>query len=125
MMIVALPIEPAGTVGHSWGKARQVAVAVVNGRDIESWTVHDVRWDLSHGEGSHGAHHARVVTFLRSHDVEAVGVDHVGESMARMLARMGIRLVTGTAGDARAAAVAVAGQTDASRPADGEARPRP
>lgn len=109
-MIVAMSVTDDGRVGHTWGKARQVAVAEADGQGINSWTVHEVRWDVAHDEGTHGAHHARVVKFLREHQVDAVVVDHVGEGMSRMLQTMGVRLVTGVHGDAKETVVAVASE---------------
>jgi predicted Fe-Mo cluster-binding NifX family protein len=110
-MILAVPVEPDGRVGHTWGKAAAVAVATVLDSTITRWEVHQVGWDLVHEEGPHGSHHARVVRFLREHGVEAVLVDHVGEGMRRMLTTMGIALHERTHGDARAAVLAVAGRT--------------
>jgi predicted Fe-Mo cluster-binding NifX family protein len=110
-MILAVPVEPDGRVGHTWGKAAAVAVATVTDGTITRWEVHQVGWDAAHDEGPHGTHHARVVRFLREHGVGAVLVDHVGEGMRRMLTTMGIALHERTHGDARAAVLAVAGRT--------------
>ena len=85
-----------------------MAVADADVDGLHSWTVHQVGWDVSHDEGTHGAHHARVVTFLREHHVAAVVVDHVGEGMTRMLQTMKVALVTGARGDAQAAVLDVA-----------------
>jgi predicted Fe-Mo cluster-binding NifX family protein len=109
-MILAVPVEPDGRVGHTWGKAAAVAVATVTHATITRWEVHEVGWDLVHEEGPHGAHHARVVRFLREHGVEAVLVDHVGAGMRRMLTTMGIALHERMHGDARAAVLTAAGQ---------------
>lgn len=106
-MIIAVAVAPDGTVGHSWGKAPSVVVARVEEGQILDWQPYDVDWDRSHDEGTAGSHHARIVTFLRAHAVEAVLVDHVGDGMRRMLGSMGIRLVEGIGGDARAAALGV------------------
>jgi predicted Fe-Mo cluster-binding NifX family protein len=102
-VIIAAAIEPDGTMGRAWGKAGTVAVARVTAGRIEEWQEHQVGWDQSHGQGTHGAHHARVVTFLREQGVEAVLAHHVGEGMRRMLASMGIALTEGVGGDVRAA----------------------
>lgn len=107
-MIVATPVDPGGQVGHTWGRARQVGVAEVSEGNVVRWEVHDVDWDRLHDEGTHGAHHARVVGFLRAHAVQVVLVDHVGDGMRRMLATMGIDLREGVRGDARSAALAAA-----------------
>lgn len=106
-MIIALPVTDDGLIGHSWGKARTVAVVDVDQDGVNDWTTYEVRWDISHDEGTHGAHHARVVAFLREHEVTAVVVDHVGDGMARMLRSMNIQLVMPASGDAGAAALAV------------------
>jgi predicted Fe-Mo cluster-binding NifX family protein len=99
----AVAVDESGNVGHSWGRAARVAVAeVVDGR-IEAWDEYDVGWDVSHDAGSHGAHHARVVRFLKEHDVGLVLAAHVGDGMVRMLDTMSIRLVRDAAGDARQA----------------------
>lgn len=107
-MIIGIPVTDDGLIGHTWGKAPYVAIATTGAKGIDTWTVHEVRWDLSHDAGSHGAHHAKVVTFLREQRVDTVVVDHVGEGMARMLQSMGVALVTGASGEARAAVLAVA-----------------
>ena len=106
-MIVAAAVEPDGHLGHSWGKARSVVVARVEGEQVLAWQVHQVSWDRLHDAGTHGSHHARVVSFLREHRVEAVAVDHVGEGMRRMLASMGVRLVEDVHGPAREALLAI------------------
>ncbi len=105
-MIVAVAVGPTGQVGHSWGKAQTVAVATVADGALTQWREFGVGWDVSHDQGSHGGHHARVVTFLREHAVQVVLVDHVGAGMARMLGTMGIVLQEGVTGDARAAVLA-------------------
>ncbi|MGB7979271.1 MAG: NifB/NifX family molybdenum-iron cluster-binding protein [Candidatus Nanopelagicales bacterium] len=107
-MIVAVAVEPTGMVGHSWGKAETVAVATVESGAVTGWQEFAVGWDVSHDAGSHGGHHARVVTLLREHAVQAVVVDHVGDGMRRMLGAMGLALHEGVTGDARLAAVAAA-----------------
>ena len=96
-MIIAAAIEPDGTMGRAWGKADTVAVARVRDGRIEDWQEHRVAWDQSHGQGTHGSHHARVVAFLQEQGVEAVLAHHVGEGMRRMLDAMG------ASGDVRAA----------------------
>lgn len=107
-MKVAVPIGPGATVGPRWGKADRVAVADVTGGAITGWEEFGVGWDVLHDEGTEGSHHARVVRFLRDNQVEVVAAPHVGDGMVRMLDTMGIRLVTGASGDARAAAVKAA-----------------
>jgi predicted Fe-Mo cluster-binding NifX family protein len=102
-VIVAAAVEPDGSVGHSWGKARSVVVATVEADEVADWRPYEVCWDLLHDEGTSGAHHARVVTFLRTHGVGMVLVDHVGDGMRRMLTSMGVDLCEDIRGDARAA----------------------
>jgi len=103
---VAVAVDPAGAVGHSWGKAPRVAVAEVSDGQIVRWQEFDVAWDVSHDAGTHGSHHARVVRFLKNNDVAVVLASHVGDGMVRMLDTMGIRLELGVAGDARQAVLA-------------------
>ena len=107
-MIIAVPVEPNGLVGHTWGRAPVVAVASVVDGQLETWDAFDVGWDISHGSGTHGSHHARVVGFLREHAIDVVAVDHVGDGMRRTLQSMGVTLVDGVAGTAREAVVEVA-----------------
>jgi predicted Fe-Mo cluster-binding NifX family protein len=102
-VIIAAAVEPDGSVGHSWGKARSVVVATIEADEVADWRPYEVCWDLLHDEGTPGAHHARVVTFLRTHGVEIVLVDHVGDGMRRMLTSMGVDLREGISGDAREA----------------------
>ena len=107
-MILAAAVDPEGSVAHSWGRAPAVAVARVEDGQILGWAEHPVGWDALHDEGTHGSHHARVVTFLRDNEVEVVLVDHVGDGMRRMLPSMGVRLIEGIQGDARQAMLAAA-----------------
>jgi predicted Fe-Mo cluster-binding NifX family protein len=102
-MIVVVPVSPDGTVGPSFGKAQQVAVAAVEGGAIVRWEVFDVGWDAVHDIGTHGSHHARIVTFLREHGVERVGARHIGDPMKRTLASMGVKSALGVEGQARTA----------------------
>lgn len=107
-MNIAVAVGPAGEVGHSWGRARTVAVAHVADGRIDGWEEFEVAWDVSHDAGTPGAHHATVVRFLKEHEVSAILVNRVGDSMARMLGTMGIDVQSGVSGDARAAAERVA-----------------
>jgi len=99
-MIIATPVDAAGQSAHAWGRAHWVAVAEVTDT-ITSWDVHEVSWDDLHDSGTHGSHHARVVSFLKDHGIQAIVVDHVGEGMARMLDTMNIPLLPASAGDAK------------------------
>lgn len=107
-MIIAAAVDADGLIAHSWGKARTVAVAEVEDDRVRDWQEYSVGWDVSHDEGPHGAHHARVVRFLRTHRVQAVLARQVGEGMRRMLGSMDVRLIEGAAGDARAVMLSVA-----------------
>ena len=107
-VIVALPVAPGRRLGPSWGRAPVVAVATVRDSAVAGWEEHEVRWDLSHDEGHHGSHHARVVRFLREHDVTAVAADHMGDPMVHTLGRMGVAVLLGAGDDAEAAALAAA-----------------
>ncbi|MEP7191987.1 MAG: NifB/NifX family molybdenum-iron cluster-binding protein [Actinomycetota bacterium] len=89
-----------------WGRADWVAVADVVGGEIVSWREVEVSWSRLHDEGTPGSHHARVVTFLREHQVEAVVANHMGDGMVRTLDTMGLPVHLGAAGDARAAVLA-------------------
>lgn len=102
-MIICSTLAPDGAVGGGLGRASRVAVAAVSAGAVDSWEEHDVDWDRLHGEGSEGAHHARIVRFLREHDVEVVIARGIGPGMQRTLATMGLRTVLGVEGDARAA----------------------
>jgi predicted Fe-Mo cluster-binding NifX family protein len=106
-MIVCIPVTKKGMVDPRWGRADWVALAdVVNGA-VVSWQEVEVSWSRLHDVGASGSHHARVVTFLREHHVEAVVVNHMGDGMLRMLGTMGLPVHLGAAGDAKAAVKAV------------------
>lgn len=107
-MIVCVPVTPDGAVDASWGRAPRAAVMRAEGGAIVSAEVFDVGWDVLHDVGTEGGHHARVARFLQDHAVEAVVANHMGPPMVHMLGEMGIRVVLGAAGDARAAALAAA-----------------
>ena len=106
-MIVCAPVTSEGLIDPRWGRADRVAVADVVGGEILSWLEVEVSWSRLHDEGTPGSHHARVVTFLRDHHVEAVLANHVGDGMVRTLDAMGLPLHLGAAGDARAAVQSV------------------
>jgi predicted Fe-Mo cluster-binding NifX family protein len=105
-MIVATPVDALGQTAHAWGKAHWVGVARLDETGVADWEVHETGWDVSHDQGNHGAHHARIVRFLRENAVEAVVVNHMGEGMRRVMAKMGIALLPATQGDARASVLA-------------------
>jgi predicted Fe-Mo cluster-binding NifX family protein len=107
MMRACVTVE-ADEVGRGWGRAERVAIAEVVDAAITSWSEHEVRWGDLHDSGTEGAHHARVVRFLREHEIDLVVVTNMGEDQHRMLTKMGIRVVLGATGDARAAVLAAA-----------------
>lgn len=111
-LVVCVPIGPDGRVGHSWGKAPAVALAVISDGAIVGWSEHAVGWDALHDEGTEGSHHARVVRFLREHDVAGVASAHMGPPMQNTLAKLGIAVDLGAQGDARTAALAVAARLE-------------
>jgi predicted Fe-Mo cluster-binding NifX family protein len=111
-VVVAVPLD-GDWVGARWGRAERVAVAVVTDGVISHWTEHPVGWNAAHDVGTEGQHHARIVNFLRDQRVQVVAADHVGAGMMRMLASMGVVLITGAHGPAREAAVAAAAATGA------------
>jgi predicted Fe-Mo cluster-binding NifX family protein len=108
-MIVCTPVTEEGTIDPRWGRADRVAVADVVDGEIVAWQEFGVDWSRLHNEGTPGSHHARVVTFLREHQVGAVVANHIGEGMVRVLDTMGLAVHLGAAGDARAAVQAVSG----------------
>ena len=87
-MMVCAPVTEEGMIDPRWGKADWVAVADVVDGEIVSWQEVEVSWSRLHDEGTPGSHHARVVTFLREHKIDAVVANHMGEGMVRTLATM-------------------------------------
>ena len=105
-MIVCAPVTEEGTIDPRWGRADRVAVAEVVGDEIVSWQEVEVSWSRLHDQGTSGSHHARVVTFLKEHQIEAVVANHMGDGMVRTLDTMSLLVHLGAAGDARAAVMA-------------------
>lgn len=99
-MKVLTTLDAGGNVGGGLGRAPRVGLATVEDGRITSWEEIPVGWDELHGQGAEGAHHARIVRFLREHQVGVVVAKGVGEGMQRVLGNMGIRLVLGVQGDA-------------------------
>lgn len=108
-MIVCTTLGPDGVVGGGLGRASHVALASVDDGQVTSWDEIEVGWDRLHGEGSEGSHHARIVKFLREHDVNVVVAKGIGEGMQRVLGNMGIQMALGLQGDARQAVTQAAG----------------
>jgi predicted Fe-Mo cluster-binding NifX family protein len=108
-MIVATPVTESGQSAAAWGKAHWIGVAGVEDGAVTAWQVHEVAWDVSHDEGTHGSHHARIVRFLKEHGIEAVVVDHMGPGMVQVMQTMRIPVLPASPGDAKASVlVAVA-----------------
>ncbi|WP_257477444.1 NifB/NifX family molybdenum-iron cluster-binding protein [Acidipropionibacterium jensenii] len=112
-MNLMIPVRPDATVEPRFGKDPMVAVARVDpDGTIQQWDTFQVDWDRLHDLGNEGSHHARIVTFLRDHGVDAVVATHVGAGMQRTLTSMGLPMLPSTRTDARAsvsAAVIAAG----------------
>ena len=100
-MRIATPVDADGNTAGAWGRAHWVAVAEVHEGAITDWEVHQVEWDRLHDTGTEGSHHARVASFLRLNDIQAVVLDHCGPGMTRMLLTMGIPQLPASPGDAR------------------------
>ena len=105
-MKIATPVDAAVKSAPAWGRAHWVAVADVTEGVITDWQVHEVSWDDLHDAGTHGSHHARIVTFLKDQQIQAIVVDHVGEGMQRMLATMSIPMLPASPGDAKLSVLA-------------------
>lgn len=101
-----IPVDPSGDVGPHFGKAQTVAIAQVADGELSGWDEVVVGWGDLHDSGTHGSHHARIVGFLREHRIEAVVARGAGEPMQRTLRAMGVQLVLGAQGPARAAILA-------------------
>ncbi len=106
-MSVCVTLGPDESVGGGLGRAARVALAAVENGSITSWEEIDVGWDKLHDSEAEGAHHARLVRFLRERKVATVVASGMGEGMRRVLANMGIRLVL-AGGGARDAVLAAA-----------------
>ncbi|MCE1178364.1 MAG: hypothetical protein LWW86_04960 [Micrococcales bacterium] len=107
-MHIVIPVTEDGQVDHRWGRAARVAVAAVEDGAVTSWTEHAVGWDVAHDEGTEGSHHARIVRFLREHQITHVMADHMGQGMVHTISRMGLPIARPTSPDAREAVAAYA-----------------
>ncbi len=105
-MIVATPVTAEGQSAAAWGRAHWIGVADVADGVVRDWQVHEVGWDESHDEGTHGSHHARIVRFLKEQGIQAVVVDHMGPGMVQVMQTMRIPLLPASPGDARASILA-------------------
>ncbi|WP_130865305.1 NifB/NifX family molybdenum-iron cluster-binding protein [Acidipropionibacterium timonense] len=105
-MNLMIPVRPDGSVEPRFGKAPMVAVATLDqSGEVTDWQTFQVDWDRLHDEGTEGSHHARIVRFLRDHDVDAVVATHVGPGMQRTLTSMGLPMLPATDADARTSVV--------------------
>lgn len=114
-MVICVPVTPEGMVDGGFGRAPRVAVIRVEGGEVVAADVHDVRWDELHDAGPEGSHHARIARFLIDNGVQGVAAGHIGPPMQHTMAKMGIRVWLGAAGDARDAAVGAARAAEAER----------
>jgi len=112
-MVVCVPVDVDGSIDPRWGRADRVAIAQASPEGITDWQEFDVGWSTLHDSGGEGSHHARVVRFLREHEVDAVVAHHMGPGMVHTLERMGLPVHLGAGGDAREAVfLALAGASN-------------
>lgn len=109
-MIIAVPVTTEGNVDPRWGKASTVAIAKVEGTEVTAWNEYNVNWDRLHDEGTEGSHHARIVKFLREHEVQAVVIDHCGAPMLNTMQKMNLVIALDAEGPARPTVLAAAPQ---------------
>lgn len=107
-MTLCLTITPDGNVGGGWGRANTVAIATVSDGAVTAVETIEVGWNALHDEGTEGSHHARIVRFLRDHNVTDVVTSHMGDGMQNTLTKLGIALRLGMSGDINAVIAAVA-----------------
>lgn len=93
--VVAIPVTPEGGVQQHFGRAPDMAVAVVDDQEIVDWRVEHVSWDVLHDQSEHGQHHARIVRFMRDNDVTVAAAGHMGPPMVNTLGKLGLSVVIG------------------------------
>ncbi len=93
---------PDGNIGGGWGRAHTVGIAKVDDGKVSEWRVEEVGWDVLHGTGTEGAHHARIVRFLNDNNVSVVATGHMGDGMQNTLSKMGVKIFLEVSGDAKA-----------------------
>lgn len=103
MVKFLIPVTENGEVDGGFGKAYRVAVGVFDGSEITEWNEEVVDWRTAHDEGTHGSHHARIVKYLREHEVTHVLTGHMGESMQNTISKLQLELKLNLSGDARTA----------------------
>lgn len=113
---VCVAVAADGSIDPRWGRADRVAIACVEDGQVVRWEEIQVSWGALHDQGAEGLHHARVVTFLRDHDVQLVVAAHMGEGMRHTLEKLGLPVELGHTGDARSAVLAVAATRGQRRP---------
>lgn len=101
MRTICIPIDDQGGVEPRWGKAPKVAIAKVDGGQVQAWEEFSVGWDVLHGQNGEGQHHARVAKFLMDHGVTEVAAQHMGHGMEHMLQSMHLELHLGVNGMAK------------------------
>ncbi|MCL2849072.1 MAG: NifB/NifX family molybdenum-iron cluster-binding protein [Micrococcales bacterium] len=112
--------------GGGLGRAHVLGVAEVVDAQVTAWSQHEVGWDVLHDEGPRGSHHARIVRFMREHEVGVVVTGHLGPPMHHTLTALGCKVVSGATGDARAAALAAVDAPASPAPVAGRGHgPRP
>ena len=100
-MIICAPVMANGDIDPRWGKADRVAVVEVEDGEILLWSEVEVGWSQLHDSGTHGSHHARIVTFLKENKIDAIVANHMGDGMVRMLETMKIPVYFEASGNAR------------------------
>lgn len=98
---VCAPVAADGTVDPRFGRAERVGIAEVRDRQLLRWTEVAVGWGELHDQGPQGAHHARVIRFLREHGVQVVLADHLGPGMQHSLQLLGVQVQLGATGNAQ------------------------
>ncbi len=104
--VVCLTTLANGQVGGGWGRADNVALVTVENGVVVSREDIVVGWNALHDTETDGGHHARIVRFLREHEVTDVATGHMGDGMQNTLTKLGTRLHLGVEGDAEAIALA-------------------
>lgn len=93
--VVALPVTPEELVDPRFGRASDVAIAVVEDDRVVDWRVEHVSWDVLHDQSEHGQHHARVVRFMVANKVTVVAASAMGGGMVHTLGKLGPQIVLG------------------------------
>lgn len=107
--VVAIAVTPEGLVDSRFGRAPDVAIAIVRGDEVVNWRVEHVDWGILHDQSDHRLHHARVVRFMVGNEVTVVAASEIGGGMLHTLGKLGLQIVLGVPSGmpAREAVVAV------------------